>query len=63
MNGDNDQQTYALYKGEKKLAVGTADEIAKELNIKRTTVLFYKEPSYLKRGRNNGNKRELIMLD
>lgn len=39
---------YALYKGEKLLALGTIPEIAESLNLKPQTVKKYKTPSYIK---------------
>ncbi|MSU01804.1 hypothetical protein [Tissierella pigra] len=53
---------YALYKGEEILAMGTADEIAKELNIKIETVLWYRTPSQIKRSKSD-NCRILVPLD
>lgn len=45
---------YAVYKGEKILAIGTAKEIAKELNIKKETVYFWTMPSHHRRVKKNG---------
>lgn len=53
---------YALYKGEDMLAMGTLDDIAAEMGVKRRTIIYYGTPSYEKRGRGN-NKRKLIRLD
>lgn len=54
---------YALYKGEDLLAIGTAQEIADEMNVKMETVLFYKKPAYKKRINKNGNVRILVDLE
>lgn len=40
---------YAVYRGDDLLFVGTADEIAKEFDVKRNTALFWSTPSYKKR--------------
>ncbi len=58
---------YALYKGENILALGTIDEIAKKMGVKKETIACYKTPSYKsrirKRDANGGNARILICLD
>lgn len=43
---------YALYKGDKLLAVGTRKEIAEQMGIKPETVTFYGTPSGAKRSKN-----------
>ena len=40
---------YALYRGDKLLAIGTAKEIAKELGITERVVRHYSSPAYIKR--------------
>ena len=59
------KQEYALYKGEVCLAIGTADEIAEQLKVKKETIWFYLTPSYYKRRKNSkkGDYRILIKLD
>ena len=54
----------AIYKGENLLCIGTVEDCAAELNIKRDTVLYYGTPSYEKRAskRKGGNFRELVIL-
>lgn len=42
-------KTYAIYKKETCLAIGTIPEIAKVLGIKKKSVRFYGSPSYKKR--------------
>ncbi len=44
---------YAVYKGEEILALGTAKEIAKQLNVKEKTVYFWCMPSHHKRNKKN----------
>ncbi|TCU72906.1 hypothetical protein EV204_105242 [Tissierella praeacuta] len=53
---------YALYKGEEILAMGTVSEIAKEMNIKKETVLYYRTPTQKKRSKSD-NCRILIPLN
>ena len=43
------EKEYALYKGDKLLAMGTKKEIAKELGVKVSTVNFYAHPAYKRR--------------
>ena len=45
----NPAKEYALYKGDKLLAMGTKKEIAKQLGVKPSTIKFYTHPSYAKR--------------
>lgn len=54
---------YALYKGETLLAIGTAKEIADEMNVKKETILFYNKPAYKKRINKDGNVRILVSLE
>lgn len=58
---------YALYKGETILALGTANEIAKKMGIKKETVWYYGTPRYKRklkeRGSLNKNVRMLVPLD
>jgi hypothetical protein len=56
---------YALYKGEDFLAVGTLDEIADELNIKKSTLHHYKSPAYLEivEMSDNNNWRVLHLIE
>lgn len=58
---------YALYKGDDILAIGTINEIANQLGVKRDTIAYYKTQAYQNRlnRRNalNGNVRMLISLE
>lgn len=58
---------YALYKGEEILAIGTITEIAKNVGLSNSGVLYYKTPTYLNRlrrkNRLDGNVRILIELE
>ena len=40
---------YALYKGDDILAIGTVEEIAKEMGIKPATVRYYNSQAYRRR--------------
>ena len=40
---------YMLYKGEKPLIMGTAKELAEQLNVKKETIYFYSSPAYHRR--------------
>lgn len=55
-------KTYALYKGESLLAIGSMQEITNKTNVKLSTIQFYKTPIYKKRNKGN-NFRELIELE
>ena len=45
---------YALYYGDKFIDLGTKEYLAKLLNVKVKTILFYSSPTYLKRTDGNG---------
>jgi hypothetical protein len=53
---------YALYKGEKLLAIGTRRELAKKFNVKLNTITFYGTPTYQKRNKGD-NCRVLVCLE
>ena len=53
---------YALYKGENLLAIGTGEEIAKRMGVKKETIAFYKTPAYRRRAKSK-NVRILVPLD
>lgn len=56
------ENVYALYIGEKFLAIGTKKELAELLNVKVKTVSFYATPSYKKRT-NEAKSRRLVCVD
>ena len=58
----NKEKTYALYKGEELLAMGTKKELAELLNIKVETISFYGTPAYKKRT-NGAKSRRLVLID
>lgn len=43
---------YALYHGEELLIIGTIDDIAEYLGIKRKSVIFYSSPTHKRRNPN-----------
>lgn len=45
---------YALYKGDKFIAIGTVNELAKIMNVTPNTIRFYLSPTYRKRIKGNG---------
>lgn len=54
---------YALYKGEECLAIGTIEEIAKQMKVKYRTIYFYTMPTYKKRCKNSKNRLTMVCLD
>lgn len=56
------EKIYALYRGEKFLAIGTKKELAKLLNVKVETISFYATPAYKKRT-NEAQSRRLFCVD
>ena len=52
---------YAVYKGEEILGIGTVDELAKKLNVKRKTIFFWGTPSGHKR--NKGKAKIAIRIE
>lgn len=56
---------YALYKGEDLLAMGTAEEIAREIGVKKSTVYYYASDAYKKKvGETNfKNAKIAVSLD
>jgi len=55
-------KTFAVYKGEELLTIGTLKECAKKLNVKEDTVKFYKSKTYQNRG-SGKNRRIAIELE
>lgn len=43
------KQEYALYKGDKFLDIGTAEELADKFNVKPATIKWYSMPTNLRR--------------
>lgn len=56
---------FALYKGEELLAIGTTEEIAKQLNNSVSTIVYYRSKAYKRRieKRNTKNARLLIPIE
>ena len=58
----NKEKIYALYRGEKFLAIGTKKELAELFNVKVETISFYGTPAYKKRI-NQDKCRRLVCID
>ena len=58
----NEEKIYALYRGEKFIAIGTKKELAELLNVKVETISFYATPAYKKRT-NQDKSRRLVCID
>lgn len=56
---------YCVYKGDDLLVMGTLQECANELGVKPATVLWYKYPSYQKKGNSKrvSNRRITIEME
>lgn len=54
-------RVFAVYRGEVLLASGTIKECAKQLDVKESSVTFYRTPTYAKR--TSENARRLVRLD
>lgn len=55
-------KTYAIYKGDKFIDVGTAQELANRLHITTHTVYTYAARHYIKKCKNR-NKRMAIVIE
>lgn len=51
---------YALYKGDDFIMVGTLEQIAEHLNIKRSSASFYNSPAYKRRIEGKSNRVVVI---
>lgn len=56
------KKEYALYKGEKCLAIGTIKEIAKQMKVQYSTIYFYTMPTYKRRCKNGKNRRVMVRV-
>jgi hypothetical protein len=54
------EMNVALYRGEKFITSGTPPQIAKELSVKVSTILFYLSPAYARRS--SKSNRRIIEL-
>lgn len=57
------ERIYEMYKGERLLGIGTADELAAKLNMKRETILALSSESHKKRLKPNGNAKYAVIVD
>ena len=58
----NKEKIYAIYRGEKFIAIGTKKELAELLNVKVETISFYATPAYKKRI-NQDKARQVVRVD
>jgi len=56
------KKEYALYKGEKCLAIGTIKEIAEKMNVKFRTIYFYTTPVYKRRCKKSINRLTMVKV-
>ncbi len=54
---------FGIYKGDKFITVGTADECATVLKVKPQTVKFYASPTYQNRNKEDGNALVVFRLE
>lgn len=57
------KQEYALYKGDEFIDLGTIPEIAKREGVKPKTIYYYKTPAYMKKFKDDKNRKVLIKLE
>ncbi len=55
------QIIYAVYKGDKFIYMGTKEECAEHLGVKRDTIVFYSSPTYQKRAKTEDNDRMIVI--
>lgn len=53
--------TYALYKGDVLIDVGTLQELATRRGVKPSTIYYYSMPTYQRRGNGRDGNRLLAM--
>ena len=54
---------YAVYDGDTFLTMGTADQLAVELNVKRRTIIWLASATYKNRKKDGENGRILIRVE
>lgn len=56
---------YALYKGDEFITIGTIDEIAERMGVKKKTIAHYKTPTYLRKieRRKSGGGNSMVLID
>lgn len=57
------EKCYAVYKGDTFLCLGTAEECAKKLGVKRETIKFWTTKSYKKREQSLKNAKIAIVVE
>ena len=61
MKSTKQQKSFAIYKGDKFLFVGTKKECANYLNVKEDTIQFYTTKTYQKRGKGAYGDRLIVI--
>lgn len=55
-------KSYAIYKGDQFLYLGSKKECALYLNVKEQTILYYTTNAYKQRGKENNNRLIIIEI-
>lgn len=58
-----EEQEYIVYKGDKVIGVGTQEELAKMLNIKKSSIYTLCTPSHLKLAEKSENRRRAYLIE
>ena len=58
-----EEQEYIVYKGDKVIGVGTQEELAKMLNIKKSSIYTLCTPSHLKLAAQRQNRTRAYLLE
>ena len=58
-----EEQEYIVYKGDKVIGVGTQEELAKILNIKKSSIYTLCTPSHLKFAEKSENRRRAYLIE
>lgn len=53
--------TYALYRGDTFLTLGSKKQLAEYLGVKESTITFYMSPTYQKRGQGHYRNRLIVI--
>ena len=58
-----EEQEYIVYKGDKVIGVGTQEELAKILNVKKSSIYTLCTPSHLKLAEKSENRRRAYLIE
>lgn len=56
------EATFALYRGDEFIDIGTAAELAEKMGVKPSTIAFYATPSNIRRANDAGYGNRLIAV-